>query len=368
MWTGPRDPYQKLPPLPPAGVQTSRVLHSTISASRALAALDVACQRLPDPTLLINMLPLLEAQASSEIENIVTTSDELFRAAHDLDIKRASPDVKEALRYRTALRAGYDSLQLDGLGVATAVTVGSALLGEQAAIRDRDGVYIGNPRTRSPLYTPPTGVEVIATKLQDWQAFLQDPGEIDPLVATALQHYQFEAIHPFFDGNGRTGRVMNLLCLKHFNLLHLPVLYLSSHFLRTRRDYYSHLMAVTENHQWEQWVMYFLHGIELTSRHTLTLIDRILDSQRELQDALATHDKKLPARELAEVLSQKPYARISDVVDAGLAERQTASRWLTGLADQGIVTAEKVGRSKLFINHKLLGVLGSAHSGEDPVH
>lgn len=363
MWTGPREPYQTLPPLPPQNVQNTRVLKATIRASRSLAALDVACRRLPDPTLLINMLPLLEAQASSEIENIVTTSDELFRAAHDLDIQRASPDVKEALRYRTALRAGYEHLENGTLSSETAIVVGSALLDEPAIVRDRDGVYIGNPRTRSPLYTPPTGQDLLATKLAEWQNFLHNPAEIDPLVATALQHYQFEAIHPFFDANGRTGRVLNLLCLKHFDLLQLPVLYLSSYFLRTRRDYYSNLMAVTEAGAWEQWVEYFLYGVEQMSRHTLDLIDRVLLSQQELKQTLASVDKKLPAAELAEVLSQQPYARIKDIVDAGLAERQTASRWLTALAKAGVLNDEKVGRNKLFINHKLLHVLTSA--GDD---
>lgn len=364
MWTDPREPCQTLPPLPPHEVQTTRVLKATIRASRSLAALDVACRRLPDPTLLINMLPLLEAQASSEIENIVTTSDELFRAAHDLDIQRASPDVKEALRYRTALRAGYEHLEQETLTTQTAIVVGSAILDEPAVVRDRDGVYIGNPRTRSPLYTPPTGQDILNTKLHEWQTFLHSPGDIDPLVATALQHYQFEAIHPFFDANGRTGRVLNLLCLKHFDLLQLPVLYLSSYFLRTRRDYYTNLMAVTQDGAWEQWIEYFLQGIDQTSRHTLDLIDRVLQAQRNLKHTLAAFDKKLPAAELAEVLSQRPYARIKDIVDAGLAERQTASRWLTSLADGGILSDEKVGRNKLFVNHTLLTVLSSA--GQEP--
>lgn len=360
-WPGPHEPHQGLPPLPPSSIETPRILKGTIAASRALAALDVACRRLPDPTLLINSMPLLEAQVSTEIENIVTTSDELFRAAFVPDITQATPEAKEALLYRTALRRGSDALRHgQPLGTDTAKIVCSVLLDADVDFRVRRGTFIGNSRTRQSIYMPPSEKVVIEEKMAAWQEFVRNPHGIDPLIATALLHYQFEAIHPFPDGNGRTGRVLNLLCLQHFSLLHVPVLYLSSHFLQHRAEYYALLLRVTSEGAWEAWVEYFLRGIEQTSVRTLGIIDAVLAAQRALKEKLLEIDRKLPAAELAELLSQRPYVRIDNVTEAGLAERQTASRWLSALVDAGILADEKVGRSRLFVNTGLLDALRSS--------
>lgn len=238
MWNHPDRPYQDLPALPPSGVvETPAVLKATITASRALARLDGAYKRLPDPTMLINLIPLMEAQASSEIENIVTTNDELFKAANGA-LPDVTPQVKEALRYREALRAGHESLATRPITTKTAIEVCSHIHARTAIIRDQPGTYIGNPTTGNRMYTPPEGRDVILDHLSAWERFLHSNHGLDPLVVMALSHYQFEAIHPFFDGNGRTGRVLNLLILIETGLLQLPILYLSGHVMRHKDTYY----------------------------------------------------------------------------------------------------------------------------------
>jgi Fic family protein len=351
----PDRPYQGLPPLPPAReVETPRVLKAVVTASRHLASLDMACKRLPDPSLLINITPLLEAQASSEIENVVTTNDELFRAAHDALAEPESPAVKEALRYRTALKAGFDHLAERPLSFQTALTVASGLMGSDAQVRSMPGTFIGNPLTKERTYTPPEGKAVILDKLADWERFVHDHEPLDPIVAMALQHYQFEAIHPFHDGNGRTGRILNLLCLKQYGLLELPVLYLSGYFVRHKDEYYRLLREVTEAGAWEEWVTYVAIGVSESAQSTLRLADQVLESREALEAALRSNHPRLPAMDMANLLNRQPYARIEDVVSLGLAKRVTASRWLNELANDGLVVRQKIGRGLIFINVDLL--------------
>ena len=273
MWNHPDRPYQDLPALPPSGVvETPAVLKATITASRALARLDGAYKRLPDPTMLINLIPLMEAQASSEIENIVTTNDELFKAANGA-LPDVTPQVKEALRYREALRAGHESLATRPITTKTAIEVCSHIHARTAIIRDQPGTYIGNPTTGNRMYTPPEGRDVILDHLSAWERFLHSNHGLDPLVVMALSHYQFEAIHPFFDGNGRTGRVLNLLILIETGLLQLPILYLSGHVMRHKDTYYERLDAVTREDAWEPWILFMLDGVESTARWTLDLVE-----------------------------------------------------------------------------------------------
>jgi len=222
------------------------VLKATVAASRALARLDGACKRLPDPTMLINLIPLMEAQASNEIENIVTANDELFKAAHGA-LTPPTPQVKEALRCCEALRAGVESLTSRSLTKQTAIDICSRLLGRPSIIRNTPGTYIGTPTNGKRIYTPPEGREIILDHLSAWEKFLHGDHGVDPLVVMALAHYQFEAIHPFFDGNGRTGRILNLLTLIETGLLELPILYLSGHIVRHKDEYYSLLNAVTRS-------------------------------------------------------------------------------------------------------------------------
>lgn len=357
MTPSPDQPYQDLPPLPPNGVvETPAVLKATISASRALARLDGAYKRLPDPTMLINLIPLMEAQASSEIENIVTTNDELFKAANGA-LSTLTPQVKEALRYREALRAGHESLDLRPITHQTAIDVCSILQASPAIIRNQPGTYIGNPATGRCIYTPPVGKDVILDHLSAWERFLHGDHGLDPLVVMALTHYQFEAIHPFFDGNGRTGRILNLLILIETGLLELPILYLSGHIVRHKDTYYERLNAVTHNGEWEPWILFMLSGIESTARWTLDLVERTDQMRALMEHQIREQNSKLPAASLARMLFSQPYLRIDNVVEAGLAKRQTAAHWLTELAEPGLIIKERVGRNVIFINSRLLQTL-----------
>nr|WP_108870552.1 Fic/DOC family N-terminal domain-containing protein [Tessaracoccus timonensis] len=357
MSPNPNLPYQDLPPLPPPGTtETPAVLKETISASRALARLDGAYKRLPDPTMLINLIPLMEAQASSEIENIVTTNDELFKAANGA-LSSPTPQVKEALRYREALRTGYESLGSRPITHQTAIDVCSQLQASPAIIRNQPGTYIGNPTTGQRIYTPPVGKDVILDHLSSWERFLHGNHGLDPLVVMALAHYQFEAIHPFFDGNGRTGRIINMLILIEKGLLQLPILYLSGHIVRHKDTYYERLNAVTQEGEWEPWILFMLSGVESTARWTLDLVEETDQMRVSMEHQIREHNPKLPAASLARMLFSQPYLRIENVVDAGLAKRQTAAHWLSDLAESGLVIKERVGRNVIFINNRLLQTL-----------
>ncbi len=357
MWNQPNEPYQDLPPLPPKQqIETPAVFKATIEASRALARLDGAYKRLPDPTMLINLIPLMEAQASSEIENIITTNDELFKAANGA-LQEITPQVKEALRYREALRAGYESLQERPITTQTAVKICSHLQAAQAKIRDVSGTYIGNPTSGKRIYTPPEGRDVILGHLRAWEEFIHDNHQLDPLVVMALAHYQFEAIHPFFDGNGRTGRILNLLILIEKELLQLPVLYLSGHVVRNKDKYYTLLNRVTQHGEWEAWILFMLAGVRSTAEWTLQLVETTDRMREETAQKIRDHYPRLPAKELTELMFSQPYLRIDNVVNEGLAKRQTASTWLNTLAEANLLTKERVGRSVLFINSELLKTL-----------
>ncbi|MGA4507255.1 Fic family protein [Propionibacteriaceae bacterium G1746] len=358
MWTNTDRPYQDLPALPPSiEVETREVLKALTPAARALAALDAACRRLPDPSMLINTIPLLEAQASSEIENIVTTNDELFRAAHGALGEPLTPPIKEALRYRSALMAGFEALKTRPLTTQTAVDICSHIQGRPVVVRNQPGTFIGNPDTGKRVYTPPEGQDVLLDHLSAWERFLHADHGLDPLIVMALQHYQFEAIHPFFDGNGRTGRIINLLFLTQSGLLDSPVLYLSGHIVRHKDEYYTALRGVSEREDWQTWILFMLRGVEVTSRWTLNLIESVATLRASTEDRIRAEFPKLPVADITRLLFTQPYIRIDDVVAAGLAQRQTASRWLGELSDHGILQKRKVGRSVVFVNVELLGLL-----------
>lgn len=333
-----------------------------MGASRALAALDMACRRLADPSLLINTVPLMEAQASSEIENIVTTNDELFRAANNAASAPVTPATKEALRYRAALREGQQLLDQRPLTAQTAVAVCNVLMGTAQRVRDQPGTFIGNPATGEQIYSPPEGRDLIWAKLSAWERFLHDHHDLDPLIALALLHYQFEAIHPFFDGNGRTGRVLNLLFLMHSGLLSQPVLYLSGYLLEHRSGYYAGLLGVTAENRWEDWICFILAAVESTSKNTLRLVDAVTAHREDLEHRIRQRFPHLPAAELSRLMTAQPYIRIETVVNAELSQRQTAARWLNVLAEEGLVRSERVGRNRIFINTALLRILFSASS------
>jgi len=355
----PDQPYDALPLLPPPVELESRVvLKQCVSARSALAELKVAAAMIPNPAVLINTLPLLEAQASSEIENVVTTADELFRHLDADD--GADPTTREALRYRGALLQGVSLLAERPLSTATAEAICSQIMGEEMTVRSVPGTRIASARTGAVVYTPPARVQSLRDLLTNWESFLHEtegPAALDPLVRMSVAHYQFEAIHPFTDGNGRTGRVVNSLFLVEQGLLDRPILYLSRYVIAHKADYYRLLLEVTRDGSWEPWILYMLRGIEETARWTLDKIAAIRRLTVMVTEHLRDRYPKLYDRDLVDVIFEQPYCRIRNVVQRGLGTRQSASRYLHGLVDAGVLREEPLGREKLFVNPRLMSLL-----------
>ena len=357
----PSRPYLDLPALPPSvELETRAVLKACIAARAAVAELKAAGRLIPNQGVLINTIPLLEAQASSEIENIVTTTDQMF-LFDGVSEGEADPATKEALRYRTALWEGFEALRARPLSTNTAVQICRAIKGVDMDVRRTPGTTLTNDRTREVIYTPPEGEALLREKLANWEQWMHGtlPGsdEIDPLVRMAIGHYQFEAIHPFTDGNGRTGRVINLLYLVEQKLLDIPILYLSRHILRHRPEYYSGLQSVTATGAWEPWLLYMLHGVTETARWTMDKILAVRTLLEETTERMRRDAGPIYSRELAELIFVRPYCRISHIVEAGLAKRQTASAYLKHLTDIGILREHKVGREKVFLNPAFIELL-----------
>ena len=357
----PSRPYNDLPVLPPTAELESRaVLKACITARAAIAELKAAGRLIPNQGVLINSIPLLEAQASSEIENIVTTTDQMF-LFDGVNEDQADPATKEALRYRTALWEGFQALKARPLSTNTAVQICRAIKGVDMDIRRTPGTTLSNDRTGHVIYTPPEGEALLREKLANWERWMHGAlpasDDIDPLVRMAVGHYQFEAIHPFTDGNGRTGRVINLLYLVEQELLDIPVLYLSRHILRRRADYYAGLQAVTATGAWEPWLLYMLEGVTDTARWTMGKIDAVRQLLEETAEHIRRDAESIYSRELAELVFERPYCRIAHVVEAGLAKRQTASVYLKQLASIGVLREHKVGREKIFLNPAFIDLL-----------
>ncbi len=351
----PRKPYNDLPPLPPkADVETKAILKKAIAAGRTLAELKGLGHTISDQAMLVNTLVLQEAQASSEIENIVTTNDALFRAI-TASASTVDSATKEVLRYRQALWEGYKGLKKKPLLTTNLfIKIVQTIKENSAAIRNRPGTVVGNPAKGIIVFTPPHGEALLRKKLKDLERFIHADDRVDPLVKLALIHYQFEAIHPFFDGNGRTGRIINILYLVNRGLLDVPVLYLSKYIIDRKPEYYRLLRGVTEHGKWEPWILYMLDAVETTA--TLTR-QRILNIRALLHQAIVLAKKKLPARvyskELIELVFRQPYTKGQFLVEAGLAERKTAADYLQELEKAGILKGRKVGRENLYLNEKL---------------
>jgi Fic family protein len=351
--------YNELPPLPPkADVETRPILKKWGLARTALAEMRLAGPLIPDPAILISTIPLLEAKDSSEIENIVTTNDALFREA-SLGEEEGDPAAKEALRYRTALYHGLEALKTLPLSTRIAVEVCQLITDVQLDIRAIP-VSLKNRHTGEVVYTPPEEQQRLRELLANWERYLHEQGDnLDPLIRMTILHYQFEAIHPFEDGNGRTGRILNVLSLIQNGLLDLPTLYLSRHILRTRGDYYRLLGRVTSHQEWEPWILYMLTAVEVTSTWTTQKIKAIRALMDHTDEIMRTQAPKIYSHDLVQQIFTQPYSRIGNLIARGIAKRQTASTYLRELARLGILEEEKVGRDKIFLHRKYLDLLSS---------
>lgn len=352
----PSHPYNDLPRLPPPiELETKSVLKQCVRARAALAELKQAAELIPNPAMLINTLPLLEARSSSEIENIVTTADKLFRHLHA--DAGADPATREALRYRRALLEGVGALKTRPLTTRTAESICTQIKGVEMTVRRVPGTTLANDATGEVVYTPPEGEARLRNLLANWERFLHEEDALDPLVRMAAAHYQFEAIHPFADGNGRTGRVVNILFLVEQGLLPLPILYLSRYIIAHKRDYYELLLGVTREGAWEPWLLYMLSAVEDTAIWTTTKIGAVRKLAGDTTEYVRRKLPKIYSRELVDVIFEQPYCRIANVVKAGIAGRQAASRYLKALVSIGVLREQTFGREKLFVHPKLMTLL-----------
>ena len=354
----PKEPYNDLPSLPPSTeIETIGAMRSLNLASRALANLNGTALSVPNPQLLIDAFAITEAVASSEIENVNTTSDELFRFMA-VGNERASDATKEAARYRPALSMGIDRLQSNPrLDTQLFVDMCSQILGTPVDVRE-SAVFIGNPRTRYVAYTPPYGKSVLLRLLDDLLDFANETTTgLDPIIKMAIMHYQFEAIHPFPDGNGRTGRIINILYLMLNGLLDQPVLYLSRYFLRRRREYYAGLRSVTESGAWEGWIRYILAGIKEVAEEGRDDLIRIRELRREYADRARVDAPTASSEQLLDLLFSRPYTTTRMVQEVEGVTRATARSRLEALAQAGMLERVKSGRHQLFRNHRLIDIL-----------
>lgn len=352
-------PYNDLPSLPPqTDLETKAVLKRAVAAHRALADLRGTAARIPNQGILVNGIVLQEARLSSEIENIVTTQDELFRAAADADGK-ADAATKEVLRYREALWTGFEQLKDRPLTTRLFVDLVRVIKNLDLDVRAVPGTKLANPATGEVIYTPPEGQALLRDKLANLERFLYSdpPDDLDPLVRMAVMHYQFEAIHPFTDGNGRTGRILNILWLVEQGLLDIPVLYLSRYILVNKAAYYAGLRGVTENAAWEPWILYMLEGIEQTARETSDRVRRILDLMEDVRQEVHAKAPRIYSKDLIELIFRHPYCKIQFLLDAQLAKRQTASEYLQKLAELGLLKPLKIGRELYYVNERLFAEL-----------
>ena len=351
-------PYNDLPLLPPKQeLETKAVLKQCVKSRTAVERINQAVDHLPNPSLLINILPLLEAKASSEIENIVTTSDAMFRSSL---LEKGTSDfaTKEAMNYREALYEGFRSMQQRPLNTMTAELICSVIKGCDMHVRAIPGTTLRNEQLAQTIYTPPVGENILRDKLSNWERFIhQELGDLDPLVVIAISHYQFEAIHPFTDGNGRTGRILNLLQLVSSELLSQPILYHSRSIIRRKSEYYQFLNRVTSHEEWEPWILYMLETIEEAAEWTFRKIQEIRELRHKTKVELREKFPRFYSTEFIDVLFHQPYCRIQDVVEAGIAKRQAASVYLKELVNYGLLAEEKIGREKLFVHKQYLALL-----------
>ena len=349
-------PYNDLPLLPPGvELETKAVLKQAITANRVLANLRGLAAQIPNQGVLINSIVLQEARLSSAIENIVTTNDELYRADADADGK-TDAHTKEVLRYRQALNHGFLALKTRPLSTNLFIEMVQIIKEMDFQVRKLPGTALKNAQAEV-VYTPPVGEQVIRDKLANLEQFIHADDDLDPLIKMAVMHYQFEAIHPFDDGNGRTGRILNLLFLVEKGLLDIPVLFLSRYIIANKTAYYEGLRGVTERREWENWLLFMLRAVESTAQQTFDQVTRIRAVMEQVREQVQQQAPAIYSKDLVEVIFRHPYTKIQFLVDANIAKRQTASAYLQTLAGLGFLRQSKHGREMYYINDALFSEL-----------
>lgn len=347
-----------LPILPPdAELETKFVLKQLSKTNRALAELKGYADTIPNKHILINAITINEAKDSSAIENIITTHDELYKAISQTGYK--NPAAKEVVSYRTALWHGYEQVKKqEMLTTNVIVDVQAHIENNRAGIRTLPGTVLMNETTCETIYTPPSGKQEILSLMANLEKYVnEDFDGIDPLIKLAVIHYQFESIHPFYDGNGRTGRIINVLYLVLKGLLDSPILYLSRYIIRNKSTYYTLLQEVRTHGNWEAWIVYILKGIEVTSEETLVLVKRINTEVDTMTTEIKDKLPRIYSKELISLLFYEFYTKIQYIEEGLGISRRTSVNYLNALEREGFLVSEKLGKERIYQNKRLFDLV-----------
>ncbi len=341
-------------------LETKQVLKFATAANRYLAELKGISETIPNQSILINTLSLQEAKDSSEIENIITTHDEMYKA--ELYSNHVSSStVKEVQNYAEALRTGFGLVTKDHLLTCNHIlSIQEILEKNDAGFRKLPGTDLKNHATGKTVYVPPQDNETILKLMQNLENYINDDtlSDVDPLIKMAIIHHQFESIHPFYDGNGRTGRIINILYLVLKNLINIPILYLSKYFIETKSDYYRLLQSVRDTNNWEDWILYVLKGIEITSRQTILIIQKIKELMQKYKQDIRKNFK-FYSQDLLNNLFRHPYTKIEFIERDLKVSRLTATKYLDQLAEAGYLVKHKIWRRNYYINQPLFNLLSN---------
>ena len=341
-----------------AELETKKVLKSLPAAHAALAELKGVASSIPNQSILINTLGLQEAKDSSAIENIITTHDDLYISGLNLGSVK-SLDAKEIQNYVSALKTGFEFISESGLITnKTILKIQEVLEQNNAGFRKQAGTKLMNDKTCDIIYTPPQEYDEIIHLMSNLENFINDPDvcDCDPLVKMAVMHFQFETIHPFYDGNGRTGRILNILYLIVQNLQTLPILYLSSYIIRHKGDYYRLLQKVRDENLWEEWILFIIKGVEQTARETISLISEMKTLMQEYKFRIRDN-YKFYSQDLLNNLFKHPYTKIEFVENDLGVSRITAANYLNTMAADGLLRKEKLGAANYYVNERLFELL-----------
>jgi Fic family protein len=340
-------------------LETKAVLKKLTQAHRALAELKGIITSIPNQSILLETLTLREARESSAIENIISTFDEVYQSNLISNIF-ASPAAKEVHQYAAALKKGFQLVKQHKLLTNNHILQIQEVVDQNSAgFRKLPGTKLMNDKTGKVVYTPPQDLDTIISLMNNLETFINDDKmmEADPLIKMAIIHHQFESIHPFYDGNGRTGRIINILYLVQKGLLHLPVLYLSQYIIKHKSDYYRLLQEVREEGEWEEWILFMLNGIEKTAAASVTLITSLKELMQHYKQQIRSNHSKLYSQDLLNNLFKYPYTKIEFLQNDLQISRSTAIRYIDTLVKAGFLTKHKVGRDNFFLNTKLFELL-----------
>ncbi len=347
-----------IPRLPIDIIETPKILKKAISANKVIAELKGLAQTIPNQGILINTLTLQESKDSSEIENIVTTHDELFK--YDKADDAFSPATKEVYRYNDALFLGFNGVKERGLSNNLLIEISQTITHRQSGFRNVPGTVLKDS-TGNIVYTPPQNGADIINYMQNLETFINERelSNFDPLVKMAMIHHQFESIHPFFDGNGRTGRILNVLYLISEGILDTPILYLSRYITKNKGEYYQLLQKVRDENAWEEWILFMLTALESTARQTISTIDSIKSLMSEYKKILKEKEHKIYSHELMNTIFSHPYTKTEYVTTNLGVSRLTASKYLKKLVTAGLLELIRHKQTNYYINNKLVALFTS---------